>query len=175
MRVIRIVLLLRTAVILLLAGCGLMPETPELREVVRLTDTHGAAAEDIPEKHQTPEVDNYSNPITQLKETIQPTKQKIPDADIQPEIAISPREIAQGTKILIEGRGFPSGVEVQLVFGRINSEFDLIYKIQAIHEGDFSTDLEVPDFVNPEDSWVVVAVADDLRIKVFSDELRFDE
>ncbi len=165
-------LLISTLFLLALAGCGLMPKNPELREVMRLTDT--PAASDLPVNDQTPGLGNSPTHSLQATNTKQPTKQNTQEVGIQPEISISPRTISQGAKIQIQGRGFPSGAEVRLGFGRVNSEFDLIYKTQATQEGDFKTELEVPEFVNPEDSWVVVAAADNLRIKVFTDPIQFN-
>jgi hypothetical protein len=167
-----IVFLFSAVVLLPLAGCSLMPKTPELREIVRLTDT--PAASDLPVNDQTSGLENNPTHPLQATNTKQPTKQNIEEVGKQPEISISPRTVSQGAKIQIQGRGFPSGAEVRLGFGRVNSEFDLIYKTQATQEGDFKTELEVPEFVNPEDSWVIVAAADNLRIKVFTDPIQFN-
>ena len=86
-------------------------------------------------------------------------------------ITVSPLQAAVGDVLTVWGEGFPPKTEVQLGFGRVNSEFDLIDQTNTDKEGRFQAELTIPDFVNPEDRWVVAAAVDSLRIKAFSEEL----
>ncbi|MFO8035560.1 MAG: hypothetical protein R6U57_02915 [Anaerolineales bacterium] len=90
-------------------------------------------------------------------------------------IRVSPLSAAVGEGVTITGEGFPASSTVQLGIGRVDSEYDLVDTAETDSEGSFETQMTIPDFVDPEDQWVIVATANEGRIKAFSEILDIPE
>ena len=149
----------------LAAGCGTGRGGP------------GEAATSLPDATLTSEA---SPTLTEAVEpTVPPTETPLTDPAVtstavpadQAAISVSPLRAAVGDVLTVRGEGFPTNSEVQLGFGRVNSEFDLIDKTRTDDNGQFQAELIIPEFVDPDDRWVVAAATEDLRIKAFSEEL----
>lgn len=78
-------------------------------------------------------------------------------------------------ELTINGVGFPPASTVELGIGRMNSEYDLVSSTETDAAGAFQALFTIPDFVDPQDQWVLVAVADKGRVKVFSEEIKITE
>lgn len=90
-------------------------------------------------------------------------------------ISVSPLTVSVGEEVAIAGEGFPAQSTVQLGIGRVDSEYDLINTAETDSEGSLETQMTIPDLVDPEDRWVIVATANEGRIKAFSEVLEISE
>lgn len=80
-----------------------------------------------------------------------------------------------GDTVTINGVGFPAESAVELGMGRVNSEYDLVDSVETETDGRFQAEFTIPDFVDSEDKWVIVATANDNRIKAISEEIIITE
>lgn len=71
--------------------------------------------------------------------------------------------------------GFPPDTDVDLGIGRLNSEYDIIDQQRTDSTGSLRVVLTVPGFVEGGDQWVIVATADEGRIKALSQPLEVKE
>jgi len=88
----------------------------------------------------------------------------------EPEIRISPSSGPPGTEVQVVAESFPPDTVVEIGVGRVNSEYDVIATAQTDANGRVNTQITIPDFVEPEDRWVIVVAAEHLPVKVVSDE-----
>lgn len=95
--------------------------------------------------------------------------------DLEPSIEVSPLRAAVGDEVEITGRGFPEEVAVQLGVGRVDSEYDLTAEAQTGADGSLQVQYTIPDFVDPDDRWVIVVTASEGRIEAFSEILEITE
>jgi hypothetical protein len=86
-----------------------------------------------------------------------------------PTVAVTPQAGSPGTRITVRAEGFTPGATVDIGFGRVNSEYDVLTSDQADAAGALVTDVPVPDFADPEDQWVFVAADLDRGVKAISD------
>jgi hypothetical protein len=93
------------------------------------------------------------------------------EAEWSPSIQVSPLSARVGETVDIVGRGFPADITVQLGIGRVDSEYDLVSEAVTEADGSLETQMTIPGFVEPEDRWVIVAIADEGRVKAFSEAL----
>ena len=91
--------------------------------------------------------------------------------DGEPLIEVQPLTAAVGRAVVISGENFPANSQVEIGIGRVNSEYDVVDAAQTDAEGNLETTFVIPDFVQPQDNWVIVVRADSGRIEVFSEEL----
>lgn len=113
-------------------------------------------------------------PPTPTETAVPATETSAPEPtpeDREPVIAVEPLTAAVGSEIMISGKYFPAGALVELGIGRVNSEYDLVTTAETDAEGSFNKAFAIPGFVETEDRWVIVATAEEGRIKVFSEEL----
>jgi hypothetical protein len=92
-------------------------------------------------------------------------------SDAEPVIEVNKLEAAVGGAVEIHGMDFPEETRVDIGIGRVNSEYDLVDAAETDAEGELDTTFTIPEFVEPEDRWVIVVTAEEGRIKVFSEEL----
>ena len=152
-----------TLMLILTAAC-VPVQTPEP------TMTSGPTATAPPQgtEHQT------VMPPTLTETAVLPQGSPTPDAtskNIEPTIGVEPLDPAVGGEVVIIGSNFPPEAEVQMGIGRVNSEYDLVETAQTDAEGNLDAVFRIPDFVEPEDRWVIVVTAEQSRVKVFSEEL----
>jgi hypothetical protein len=94
---------------------------------------------------------------------------------LEPFIQVSPLRAAVGDEVEITGRGFPEEAAVQLGIGRVDSEYDLTAEAQTGSDGSLQVQFTIPDFVDPDDRWVIVVTANESRIEAFSEILEITE
>jgi len=94
---------------------------------------------------------------------------------LEPSIQVSPLRAAVGDEVEITGQGFPEEAAVQLGVGRVDSEYDLTAEAHAGPDGLLEVKFTIPDFVDPDDRWVIVVTANEGRIKAFSEVLEITE
>jgi len=90
-------------------------------------------------------------------------------------IIVSPLTASAGNEVQIHLRNLPAETDVQLGIGRVNSEYDLLESAQTDSEGSLTTTFTIPDFVDTSDQWVIVAVYQQGREKLFSQTLQITE
>lgn len=90
-------------------------------------------------------------------------------------IMVLPSKVAVGKAVEVNGAGFPANAVVELGIGRVDSEYDLVASTETNDIGAFQAQFTIPDFVDPEDRWVIVATTDEGRIKGFSETLQITE
>ncbi len=84
-------------------------------------------------------------------------------------ILITPRMGPIGTEVLVTAEGFPPNAPVEIGFGRVDSEYDVITTAQADAEGEVTAGFEIPGFADPDDAWVVVVATEDHNVRAVSD------
>ncbi|MFO7942936.1 MAG: hypothetical protein R6U51_01305 [Anaerolineales bacterium] len=94
---------------------------------------------------------------------------------LEPSIEVSSLRAAVGDEVKITGRGFPVETAVQLGVGRVDSEYDLTAEAQTGTDGSLQVQFTIPDFVDPDDQWVIVVTANEGRIETFSEILEITE
>lgn len=85
-------------------------------------------------------------------------------------VAIAPTSGPPGTQVDVVARGFPPQAVVEIGIGRVDSEYDVIATARTDADGRAETQITIPDFVDPEDRWVIVVTAEDLPVQAVSDE-----
>jgi spore germination protein GerM len=84
-------------------------------------------------------------------------------------VAISPLSGPLGTSVDVVARGFPPNTAVEIGVGRVDSEYDVVAQAQTDSDGRVTTQIVMPGFVEPEDSWVIVVAAQDRPVQAVSD------
>lgn len=74
-----------------------------------------------------------------------------PDPDAEPQIVLSPGSGTAETEVRITGRGFHPGELVELGFGPVDSEYEILAGTTANMEGRIETVVAVPDWASPGD------------------------
>jgi hypothetical protein len=95
---------------------------------------------------------------------------QVTEAEYEPTVTISPQAGPPGTDVEVDARGFPPDTTVEIGIGRVDSEYDVIAQAQTDGEGRVVTRITIPDFVEPEDRWVIVVAAEEQRVQAISDE-----
>ena len=104
-------------------------------------------------------------------QTVMPPAPTFTSEDREPVIEVQPLTAAVGGEVVILGENFPADSQVEIGIGRVNSEYDVVGAAQTDAEGNLETTFVIPNFVQPQDRWVIVVRADSGRIEVFSEEL----
>lgn len=73
-----------------------------------------------------------------------------------PTVVVAPRAGAPGTPVTVRAEGFAPQAMVDIGFGRVDSEYDVLETVQTDAAGNLTTEVVVPDFAEPEDIWVFV-------------------
>lgn len=142
-----------------------------LKEVQTDTDGSLETSLTIPEV-VTPEeawvvvVDAVDHPAKAVSDALQ-----VQSGTSQASIVVQTNSASVGESVQVEGEGFPANVTVELGIGRVNSEYDLLESTESDAEGAFQAQFTIPEFVDPEDAWVIVAAADENRVKAISAEI----
>mgnify|MGYP006287649501 CR=1 FL=1 len=100
---------------------------------------------------------------------------EVEQVEYQGTVAISPTSGPPGTQVGVVARGFPPEAAVEVGIGRVNSEYDVIATGVTDADGRLETLITIPDFVEPEDRWVIVVAAEDLPVEAVSDEFDITE
>jgi hypothetical protein len=85
-------------------------------------------------------------------------------------VAISPMSGPPGTSVEVVARDFPPNVPVEIGVGRVDSEYDVVARVQTDENGRVVARIAMPTFVEPEDRWVIVVAAEQGPVKAVSDE-----
>ena len=102
---------------------------------------------------------------SQLPEATETT----PPAGSDPAIDISPLSGSPGTEVQVMVSGFPANIPVDIGIGRVNSEYDVITSANTDQDGNLERTIVIPNFVTPDDEWVIVAAAVNQNITAVSD------
>jgi hypothetical protein len=94
---------------------------------------------------------------------------EVTQEEYQGSVAISPTSGPAGTTVDVVARGFPPNTAVEIGIGRVDSEYDVVAQARTGSGGRVSTQIVLPDFVEPEDDWVIVVAAEDPPVKAVSD------
>jgi hypothetical protein len=89
-----------------------------------------------------------------------------------PSLAVSPQAAAPGETVQLQARGFQANTDLEIGFGRVNSEFDVLTTAQTGEEGTLDIAIAIPDFAEPEDAWVFIIEAETMPTQ--SASARFD-
>lgn len=111
---------------------------------------------------------------TEHQTVLPPAPTDTPDStpvDQDPTIQVEPLTTAVGGEVEILGEGFPANTRVEIGIGRVNSEYDIVDAAQTDGDGHLQTTFVIPDFVQPEDRWVIVVRSAGGDIELFSGEL----
>jgi hypothetical protein len=95
---------------------------------------------------------------------------QVEPVEYQGTVAITPTSGPPGTQVAVAARGFPPEAAVEIGIGRVDSEYDVIATAVTDADGELETQITIPDFVEPEDRWVIVVAAEDLPVQAVSDE-----
>ena len=111
---------------------------------------------------------------TEHQTVLPPTPADPPETtpeDQDPTMEVEPLSAAAGGEVEIRGEGFPAKTRVEIGIGRVNSEYDIVDAAQTDGGGQLEATFVIPDFVQPEDRWVIVVRTDGGEIELFSEEL----
>jgi hypothetical protein len=86
----------------------------------------------------------------------------------QPAISIQPDSGLPGTTVEVLVSGFPPNISLNIGIGRVNSEYDVIASARTDQNGSLEESINIPDFVTPQDQWVIVAAAVNQDVGVVS-------
>jgi hypothetical protein len=89
-------------------------------------------------------------------------------ATVTPAITILPNSGPPGTTIRLMGGGFSPNIPIDIGVGRVNSEYDVITSTNTDRNGNLDTTIEIPEFVTPQDQWVIVVATEDQTEKAVS-------
>jgi hypothetical protein len=89
-----------------------------------------------------------------------------------PTLTVSPQAGAPGDQVQLQAQGFQPNIVLEIGFGRVNSEYDVLTTARTDKMGAVTIRLTVPDFAEPEDAWVWIAVAEEMPTQ--SASARFD-
>jgi hypothetical protein len=84
-------------------------------------------------------------------------------------VSIRPQSGPPGTTVNVVARYFPANVPVEIGVGRVDSEYDVVATAETDGQGQLNTAIVIPDFVEPEDRWVIVVAAQEQPVKAVSD------
>lgn len=73
-----------------------------------------------------------------------------------PTAVVTPRSGPPGTLVTVRGEGYTANTTLDIGFGRIESEYDVVKQAETDDQGSLTTELRVPEFAEPEDRWVFV-------------------
>jgi hypothetical protein len=100
---------------------------------------------------------------------------QVTQPDYQGTVTISPRSGPSGTRVDTVARGFPPDAAVEIGVGRLNSEYDVVATAQTDANGRVEAEITIPAFVEPEDRWVIVVVAEERPVSAISEEFDVTE
>jgi hypothetical protein len=89
-----------------------------------------------------------------------------------PTLTVSPQAGAPGDQVQLQAQGFQPNIVLEIGFGRVNSEYDVLTTARTDKMGAVTIRLTVPDFAEPEDAWVWIAAAEEMPTQ--SASTRFD-
>lgn len=95
---------------------------------------------------------------------------QVTEPEVEPRVDISPDEGPPGTDVRVSARGFPPNSAVEIGIGRVDSEYDIIARARTGADGRAETRITVPEFVDPDDRWVIVVATEDRQLTAISDE-----
>ena len=86
----------------------------------------------------------------------------IPQSDVSAgQIAVEQASASPGSIINVTGTGFAPHVDLDIGFGLVNSEFQIIGAARTTTDGSFRTTVAIPDYADPDTQWVFGAIAPD--------------
>lgn len=91
------------------------------------------------------------------------------ETTLNPAIEIDPLSGPPGTEIQVAVSGFPPNIPVDIGVARVNSEYDVITSVNTDQNGNLEEEIILPNFVTPDDEWVIVAAAVNQAITAVSD------
>lgn len=95
---------------------------------------------------------------------------EVVEGEYQPTVTISPTSGPAGTRVQVVAEGFPPEAAVDIGIGRVGSEYDVVSTAQTDADGHVDTEITIPDFVEPEDRWVIVVATEHPPAKAISEE-----
>jgi hypothetical protein len=116
---------------------------------------------DIEDEERGFDILKFETQLRELTETSQP-------AASNPTITISPTSVSPGNTVQVFATGFPPNIPVNIGIGRVNSEFDVITSTNTNKNGNLDLAFNIPDFVTPQDQYVIVVSAIDQSVKEIS-------
>lgn len=84
-------------------------------------------------------------------------------------VEISPHSGPPGTIVRVMGQDFPPDTQVEIGVGRPNSEYDVVTTAHTDGKGHVDTEITMPDFLEPDDEWVIVIAAEYRPVKAVSE------
>ncbi|MGC9348310.1 MAG: hypothetical protein ACP5JG_09255 [Anaerolineae bacterium] len=93
----------------------------------------------------------------------------VTETQAEASMTVAPESGAPGTEVDILAQGLPANASVEIGFGRVDSEYDVVKTAQASEEGTLDTHATVPDFANAADEWVWVVATTDHEVRAVSD------
>jgi hypothetical protein len=115
----------------------------------------------IEDEEQGFDILKFETQLPAYTETSQP-------ATLTPAITISPNSGPPGTTIQLMVVGFSPNIPVNIGVGRVDSEYDVITSTKTDQNGNLDTTTEIPDFVTPQDRWVIIVATVNQTGKVVS-------
>lgn len=88
-----------------------------------------------------------------------------------PTVRISPQQGQPGTMVQVNATGFPPTTDVEIGVGHWGSEYEVVQSSQTDRQGALNAQVEIPDFANVDEEWVVVVAVESSkpdRLKVTS-------
>ena len=76
-------------------------------------------------------------------------------------VAISPLSGAPGTEVAVTAAGFPANAALEVGIGPVDAEYEVVETGQSDVNGEFSTQVTIPEVVDPGEEWVVVVSTTD--------------
>jgi LysM repeat protein len=83
--------------------------------------------------------------------------------------SVTPQQAAVGETVQLTGQGFPPNTLLDVGFGRVNSEYDVIDTAQTDAFGEVDKMVVVPTYADSADSWVFVLTTQDLAVDAVTD------
>jgi LysM repeat protein len=78
--------------------------------------------------------------------------------------SVTPQQAAVGETVQLTGQGFPPNTLLNVGFGHVNSEYDVIDTAQTDAFGEVDKTVTVPTYADSADSWVFVLTTQDLAV-----------
>lgn len=89
--------------------------------------------------------------------------------DVEPSVDISPPVGEVGATVQVNATGFAPSTPVDIGFGRVDSEYDVLATTTTDAQGNVTAQIEVPDFADPASRWVFVVATQDRTVTAISD------
>ena len=107
--------------------------------------------------------------ILEFESRLPEATETTPPTGSDPAIDISPLSGSPGTEVEVSVSGFPPNIPVDIGIGRVNSEYDVITSANTDQDGNLDEMIVIPNFVTPDDEWVIVAAVVNEDITAVSD------